>query len=86
MSRHCPTAEAMNVVNDVPGLPCQRISGWALEIEGDEMTALCAQFRGVDAQHAAAVHRGIEARRVTVIGEDDEMEASARRGCSNLVE
>jgi hypothetical protein len=50
------------------------------------MTALGTHFRGVDAQHAAAIHRRIDARRVTVIRKDDEVETGSRRGCGDLVE
>ena len=86
MRGHGPSTEAMNVLDDVPRLTGQWIRRWALKIECDNVSALGADFRGVDAENAVTILRGLETSGIAMVGEDHEVKAGSSRGSSDIVE
>ena len=77
-------AEPLDVVDDIARLAAKRIRR-GRHVDGDVVTAACADFCRVEAQHALAIHRRIQrTSRVAVVGEHDELEAGPRGGMRDL--
>ena len=79
------SAEPPHVLDDVARLAAERIRR-RRHVERDVVAAVRADLDAVEAQHARSIRRRIgRARRVAVVGEDDELQAGARGGRGDLV-
>ena len=79
-ARRPQAAEPRDVLDDRRGSPPSGY-GARRHVERDVVPAVRADLDGVEAQHAVEVGGRIgRARAVAVVGEDDELQAGARRG------
>ena len=85
MRRDAESAETVDVLDDVARVAGERIRR-RRHADRDVVTLVRADLHAIEAEHAGPVDRRIgNARRVTVIGEDDELESRLRRGGRDLV-
>ena len=85
MCHDAKTAQPMNIFDDVPRFPAERI-GRRRHVEREVMTARGADFDAVQAEDACHVSRGIRrSGGIAVIGEDDERQPGAGGDGADLV-
>ena len=73
-------AEAVNVLDHIPGLPGERVRS-GRHIEGQKVSAARADLYAVQTQHTGTIRWWIQRpRRVAVIGEHEKLETGSTGG------
>src|SRR5712671_3354415 len=79
MRRNPEPAEPPHIVDHIAWFPGERVRR-RRHVECDVVSARCADLDGIQTEDAGAVHRGVGyARRIAVIGEDNEPGAGTCR-------
>ena len=85
MGRDPESTQPLDVLDDVPRLSAERVRRGG-HVEREVVAAGRADLHGIEAQHARPVRRRIRrAGAVSVIGEDDELQAGPRGRCRDVV-